>query len=61
VLDLLTATGEIDPHLFELALEFPDRYELVKVAATTSFRGARPESKADWAEKLRQIEDPARS
>ena len=34
-----------------------DRYDLVKVAATMSFRGARPQSKADWTEKLNQIED----
>ena len=55
--ELLAATGEMDTHLFDLALELPDRYDLVKVAATMSFRGARPESKSDWAEKLEQIED----
>src|ERR1700730_189292 len=57
VLDLLTASGDMDSQLFEVALEVPDRYDLVKVAATMSFRGARPQSKADWTEKLNQIED----
>jgi transcriptional regulator with XRE-family HTH domain len=57
MLELLTATSNMDPHLFELALEVPDRYDLVKVAATMSFRGARPGSKADWADKLNQIEE----
>jgi transcriptional regulator with XRE-family HTH domain len=57
VLELLALMGEMDEHLFELALELPDRYDLVKVAATMSFRGSRPESKADWSEKLNQIED----
>jgi HTH-type transcriptional regulator, competence development regulator len=57
VLELLALMGEMDEHLYELALELPDRYDLVKVAATMSFRGSRPESKADWSEKLNQIED----
>ena len=57
MLELLTATDSMDNHLFELALEVPERYELVKVAATMSFRGTRPASKADWVEKLDQIED----
>src|ERR1700685_3593034 len=43
VLELLASTGEMDAHLFELALEVPERYDLVKVAATMSFRGSRPE------------------
>jgi HTH-type transcriptional regulator, competence development regulator len=57
VLELLTAASSMDGQLFELALEAPDRFDLVKVAATMSFRGARPESKADWEAKLSQIED----
>jgi HTH-type transcriptional regulator, competence development regulator len=57
LLELLTSTVEIDEHLFALALELPGRFDLVKVAATMSFRGSRPESKADWSEKLDQIED----
>lgn len=57
ILELLVTTGEMDPQLFELALELPDRYDLVKVAATMSFRGTRPESKSAWAEKLEQIQD----
>jgi transcriptional regulator with XRE-family HTH domain len=57
VLELLAATGDMDRQLFELALDVPERFDLVKVAATMSFRGARPESRADWAEKLDQIED----
>lgn len=57
VLELLTTTGGIDAQLFEIALEVPERFDLVKVAATMSFRGARPESKADWQEKLSQIEE----
>lgn len=57
VLELLSATGGMDANLFELAIELPERYEVVKVAATASFRGARPESKDDWVEKLNQIED----
>jgi len=57
VLELLTAAGSMDGQLFELALEAPNRFDLVKVAATMSFRGARPESKADWEAKLIQIED----
>src|SRR5580693_4487374 len=52
VLELLAATGDMDRQLFELALDVPERFDLVKVAATMSFRGARPESRADWAEKL---------
>lgn len=57
VLELLATAGSMDSQLFELALEVPDRFDLVRVAATMSFRGARPASKADWAEKLTQIED----
>src|SRR5580658_2047451 len=57
VLELLGATGGMDANLFELALELPQRYDLVKVAATMSFRGSRPGSKADWVEKLNQIGD----
>ena len=57
ILELLTTTASMDDHLFELALEVPERYELVKVAATMSFRGTRPASKAEWAEKLDQIEE----
>lgn len=57
VLELLTTITGMENHLFELALDVPNRYELVKVAATMSFRGARPTSKADWAEKLDQIDD----
>jgi HTH-type transcriptional regulator, competence development regulator len=57
VLELLANILGMDPHLFEVALEVPERYDLVKIAATMSFRGARPESKADWIEKLSQIED----
>ncbi len=57
VLELLTTVETMDSQLFELALETPERFELVKVAATMSFRGARPTSKADWAEKLTQIGD----
>jgi transcriptional regulator with XRE-family HTH domain len=57
VLEVLTTVADMDPQLFELALEAPERFELVKVAATMSFRGARPNSKADWVEKLNQIED----
>src|SRR5690349_13698470 len=57
VLELLIARDVMDPHLFELALEVPERFESIKVAATMSFRGARPESKADWTEKLDQIEE----
>jgi transcriptional regulator with XRE-family HTH domain len=57
VLELLSGTDGMDLQLFELALEVPDRFDLVKVAATMSFRGARPESKAEWSEKLNQIED----
>jgi transcriptional regulator with XRE-family HTH domain len=57
VLEVLTTMADMDPQLFELALEAPERFELVKVAATMSFRGARPNSKADWVEKLNQIED----
>src|SRR5580658_5618592 len=52
VLELLAAHGSMDPHLFEAALEVPDRYETVRIAAAMSFRGARPESKAEWIEKL---------
>jgi HTH-type transcriptional regulator, competence development regulator len=57
VLEALTTVTDMDPQLFELALEAPERFELVKVAATMSFRGTRPNSKADWVEKLNQIED----
>jgi hypothetical protein len=57
VVQLLAATSDMDRQLFELALEAAERFDLVKVAATISFRGAHPESKADWAEKLDQIED----
>jgi transcriptional regulator with XRE-family HTH domain len=57
VLEVLTTVADMDPQLFELALEAPERFELVKVAATMSFRGTRPNSKADWVEKLNQIED----
>jgi len=57
ILDLLTTVSRIDVHLFELALEAPERFDLVKVAATMSFRGARPESKTDWEAKLTQIEE----
>jgi transcriptional regulator with XRE-family HTH domain len=57
VLELLCERGDMDPHLFEVALELPDRYDTVKIAAGMSFRGTRPESKADWIEKLTQIED----
>lgn len=56
VLEVLTTVADMDPQLFELALEAPERFELVKVAATMSFRGTRPNSKADWVEKLNQIE-----
>lgn len=57
ILELLASTDTMDEQLFELALEAPERYDLVRVAATMSFRGARPQSKADWTEKLNQIED----
>jgi HTH-type transcriptional regulator, competence development regulator len=57
VLEVLTTVDDMDPQLFELALEAPERFELVKVAATMSFRGTRPNSKTDWVEKLNQIED----
>jgi HTH-type transcriptional regulator, competence development regulator len=57
VLEVLTTVADMDPQLFELALEAPERFEHVKVAATMSFRGTRPNSKADWVEKLNQIED----
>ncbi len=57
VLEVLTTVADMDPQLFELALEASERFELVKVAATMSFRGTRPNSKADWVEKLNQIED----
>jgi transcriptional regulator with XRE-family HTH domain len=57
VWELLAAGAGMDPQLFELALEVPEWYDLIKVAATMSFRGARPASKADWVEKLNQIEE----
>ena len=47
----------IDDYLFELALDVPERLDLVKIAATMSFRGARPESKTEWEAKLVQIEE----
>jgi transcriptional regulator with XRE-family HTH domain len=55
MMELLTTTESMDSHLFQLALEAPDQFDLVKAAARMSFRGARPESKADWQEKLNQI------
>src|SRR5258708_38014438 len=56
VLEVLTTVDDMDPQLFELALETPERFALVKVAATMRFRCTRPNSKADWVEKINQIE-----
>jgi HTH-type transcriptional regulator, competence development regulator len=57
LLEHLAAIGSMDPLLFDLALETPDRFETVKIATTMSFRGARPESKEEWRNKLSQIEE----
>jgi HTH-type transcriptional regulator, competence development regulator len=55
VLELLMTIPSMDDALFELALEASERLELVRVAASMSFRGERPATKADWEGKLTQI------
>ncbi len=50
-------TGSIDDHLFEVGFKNPERLETIKVAATMSFRGAKPASEEEWRTKLDQIEE----
>lgn len=56
LLEILSNAGPLDLELVELGLEKPTRMDAVQVAATMSFRGARPQSKMDWDKKLTQIE-----
>lgn len=50
-------SGSMDDHLFAIGFRNPERLEAIKVAATMSFRGARPASEEEWRVKLDQIED----
>ena len=43
--------------LFDLALEVPENFEVIKVASTMRFRGARPETREEWLTKLEQIKE----
>jgi transcriptional regulator with XRE-family HTH domain len=49
--------GSIDDNLFEVGFKNPVRLESIKVAATMSFRGAKPASEEEWRSKLDQIEE----
>lgn len=49
--------GSIDDNLFEVGFKNPERLESIKVAATMSFRGAKPASEEEWRSKLDQIEE----
>jgi transcriptional regulator with XRE-family HTH domain len=57
LLEFLNAARPMDPNLFEVALANPERLEIIKVAATMSFRGAKPSSMDEWRAKLDQIEE----
>jgi HTH-type transcriptional regulator, competence development regulator len=56
LLEILSKAGALDSELVELGLEDPKRMDAIQVAATMSFRGARPQSKMEWDKKLTQIE-----
>ncbi len=49
--------GAIDDHLFEVGFKDPERLETIKVAATMSFRGAKPSTEEEWRSKLDQIQE----
>jgi transcriptional regulator with XRE-family HTH domain len=57
LLELLATSRTIDPLLFDVAIDSPARFETIRVATTMSFRGARPETKDEWLQKLSQIEE----
>ncbi len=55
--EFTAAIGTMDDHLFEVGFKSPERLETIKVAATMSFRGAKPASEEEWRTKLDQIEE----
>lgn len=57
LLEILSTAGAIDAGLMDFALTHPERMSAVAVAATMSFRGARPASQAEWEKKLAMIEE----
>lgn len=57
LLEMLAAGSTMDPLLFGIAVDMPERFELVKVATTMSFRGAKPSTREEWLTKLAQIEE----
>lgn len=54
--EFTAVAGSIDDNLFEVGFKDPGRLETIKVAATMSFRGAKPSSEDEWRTKLDQIE-----
>lgn len=57
ILELLCASGPIDGGLMDFALNNPSRMNAVAVAATMSFRGVRPSTESEWANKIEMIEE----
>jgi HTH-type transcriptional regulator, competence development regulator len=57
LLEILSSSGPIDSGLLEFALKEPTRMKAVAVAATMSFRGARPTTELDWQKKIDMIEE----
>lgn len=55
--ELLASGAVIDPQLFALGMEMPEQFEVIKVATTMSFRGARPSNREEWLVKLDQIRE----
>nr|PZN74006.1 MAG: transcriptional regulator [Pseudomonadota bacterium] len=53
---LLTGT-EMDSVLFDIAVDTNEDVEVIRAAATMSFRGARPTTREEWLAKLAQIKE----
>lgn len=57
LLEWLAGGATLEPLLFGIAVEQLEQLEVIKVAATMSFRGARPVNREEWLIKLGQIKE----
>lgn len=57
LLEWLAGGAVVEPLLFGIAVDQIEDLAVIKVAATMSFRGARPVNRDEWLTKLAQIKE----